>query len=53
MITVSSLVGAQLPGHGRLILQYDHVRDHFGRDAAGLPVDLRNDQFNARLQVEF
>lgn len=52
-LTLSPMVGAQLPGRGRIVLQYDRIRDHLGRDAIGVPTDLRNDQFVARLQMEF
>lgn len=51
--TFSPMIGAQIPGRGRIVLQYDHVRDHLGRSAAGFPIDLRNDQFLARMQMEF
>lgn len=49
--TYSPLVGAVLPGRARLIFQYDFVRDALGRDARGVPADLRNDQWTLRLQV--
>jgi len=50
--TVAPMVGAVLPGHARLLFEYDVVRDHLGRDASGLPTDLKNDGFNLRLQVD-
>lgn len=52
-LTLSPMLGAQLPGRGRLVFQYDHIRDHLGRNTLGVPTDLRNNQFVARLQMEF
>jgi hypothetical protein len=63
--TLSPLVGLRLPadvhpfhlfGHttgdrARLLFQYDFIRDHFARNAAGIPADLKNDTFMLRLQV--
>jgi hypothetical protein len=57
--TISPLVGAVLPAgvvrgfRGRLVLQYDASIDTLGRDARGVPNDLRNDQLTLRLQGEF
>ena len=57
--TISPLVGAMLPAgvvhgfRGRLMFQYDAVHDALGRDARGVPANLRNDQFVVRLQGEF
>lgn len=50
--TISPLVGLQLPGIARLSFQYDVVRDALGRDAWGVPADLRNDHWTIRLQVQ-
>ncbi len=50
--TWSPLVGLVLPNRARLVFQYDHIRDHEGLDARGVPTDLRNDQWALRLQVE-
>lgn len=52
IFTISPMIGGQLPGRGRLVFQYDRIRDHLGRDASGVPTDLRNDQFILRLQLE-
>jgi hypothetical protein len=52
VLTLSPLVGLVLPGRARLLFQYDMVRDHFARDAIGVPTDAENDQLAARLQVE-
>ncbi|MES2642341.1 MAG: hypothetical protein V4850_22855 [Myxococcota bacterium] len=53
VLTLSPMVAAQLPGFGRLVLQYDYVVDHLGRDDLGVPRDLANDQWTLRGQVEF
>jgi hypothetical protein len=50
--TFSPLVGLVLPGRARLLAQYDLVRDKLARDVTGVPIDLRNDLFVVRLQVE-
>jgi hypothetical protein len=49
--TFSPLVGLALPGHARLIFQYDLIRDLLAKDARGVPVDLKNDRWTLRLQV--
>jgi len=57
--TVSPLVGAVLPAgvvpgfRARLVFQYDAIVDALGRDARGVPANLRNDQLTVRLQGEF
>ena len=51
-LTLSPLIGAELPGRGKLIFQYDYVVDFLGRDVTGEPVDLPNDQWTLRAQVE-
>ncbi|AKF05643.1 porin [Sandaracinus amylolyticus] len=57
--TFSPLVGVRLPPEvapgfaGRLVFQYDAILDALGRDARGVPADLRNDQFTVRVQGEF
>ena len=50
--TFSPLVGLQLPGHAKLIFQYDIVRDLLAKDLVGVPTDLKNDRFTFRLQVQ-
>jgi len=50
--TISPMVGLVLPNRARLVFQYDHISDHEGIDARGVPTDLRNDQWALRLQVE-
>lgn len=50
--TFSPMVAFVLPGRARFVVQYDLVRDSMGRTAAGVPTDLKNDAFTARLQVE-
>ena len=57
--TISPLVAAKLPAdltpgfRGRLVIQYDAVLDHLGRDERGVPVNLRNDLLTVRVQGEF
>ncbi len=53
VLTLSPLVGGQVPGLGRLVVQYDYIVDHLGRDVTGQPIDLPNDQWTVRLQGEF
>lgn len=53
VLTLSPVLGAQFPGLGRLLVQYDYVVDHLGRDDLGEPMDLPNDQWTLRLQGEF
>ncbi len=50
--TLSPVVGFVLPGRGRLLFQYDFIRDALARDTRGVPTDLKNDQLTLRLQVE-
>ena len=38
---------------GRLIAEYDVVKDHQGRDSRGLPADLKNNVFTLRAEVAF
>jgi len=38
---------------GRLIAEYDVVRDHQGRNTTGLPADLKNNVFTLRAEVAF
>jgi hypothetical protein len=53
VLTLSPTAGGQIPGLGRLLVQYDYVVDHLDRDATGHPIDLPNDQWTVRLQGEF
>jgi hypothetical protein len=52
VITYSPLVSAQLPGRARLVFEYDIIRDHLARDSLGVPTDLKNNAWTARLQAE-
>jgi hypothetical protein len=45
-------VGLALPPYARLVFQYDAVFDALGRDARGVPVDLANNRWTLRLQVQ-
>lgn len=51
--TLSPLVGLQFRPLARLVFQYDYVSDHLGRDDRGVAIDLPNDTWITRLQVEF
>lgn len=51
--TISPVVGLQIQDFGRVVFQYDRIRDHLGRDVAGAPADLPNDHATLRLQVEY
>lgn len=50
---LSPLIGARIPGRARLSFQYDAIFDSLGRDLAGVPTDVRNDRFTARVQGDF
>jgi hypothetical protein len=50
--TWSPLLGLVLPDRARLMFEYDHILNHEGLDARGVPADLREDQWALRLQVE-
>lgn len=50
--TFSPLVGYAFPGKGRVVLQYDKIRDHYARDGRGVPTDLANDTWTLRMQVD-
>jgi hypothetical protein len=51
--TISPIVGVQIPDRARLLVQYDYVADHLGRDVKGEPADLLNDVWTVRAQVSF
>lgn len=53
VLTLSPVVALQLPHLVKLSVQYDYVVDHLGRDVNGEPIDLPNDQWTVRGQVEF
>jgi hypothetical protein len=50
--TFSPLLGVNAGEHARVLVQYDVVRDHLGRDERGVPADVDNDQLTVRVQVE-
>jgi hypothetical protein len=50
--TFSPLVGFQLPGRARLMFQYEIIDDYLGRDAQGVPFNLKNNAWTTRLQVQ-
>jgi len=49
--TYSPVVGLEWPKRGRLLFEYDFVRDYLGRTASGVPTDAKNDTWTVRLQV--
>ena len=49
--TFSPVIAVVLPGYARLSLQYDIVRDTFGRDQRGEPTNVKNNAWTVRLQV--
>lgn len=49
--TYSPLLGLSLPDRARLVFQYDVVRDRLARNTSGVPIDLANDMWTIRLQV--
>jgi hypothetical protein len=50
--TWSPLVGVVLPDRARLVFEYDHVLNHQGLEASGVPTAIREDQWALRLQVQ-
>jgi hypothetical protein len=51
--TISALAGVRVRDVGRFMLQYDAIQDRLGRDASGVPTDIRNNVWTLRLQGEF
>lgn len=49
--TYSPLVGVVLPDVARLMFEYDHISNHQGLDARGVPTSVAEDQWALRLQV--
>ena len=49
--TFSPEIGVAYPRWGRLLFEYDVVRDYLGRNASGVPTDAKNDTWTVRLQV--
>jgi hypothetical protein len=50
--TYSPLVGLVLPNRARALVQYDIIRNHYGRNAEGEPTNLKMNTLTLRLQVE-
>jgi hypothetical protein len=50
--TFSPMAAFVLPGRARAVVQYDVIRDAMGRNALGVPTDLKNNALTMRLQVE-
>ena len=51
-LSTFALTGALRHAHGRLILEYDHNRNHTGRTTTGVPTNLGDDALTLRAQVE-
>jgi hypothetical protein len=49
--TLSPLLGARLP-HAKLYVQYDIIKNDFGRTSLGVPTNLKDNTITLRLQVE-
>jgi hypothetical protein len=49
--TIAPLLGWRISEKARLTLQYNLVRDHWGRNLSGVPDDLANDSWQLRLHV--
>jgi hypothetical protein len=49
----AALIGSAGGLSGRLVAEYDWVEDHEGRNASGLPTDLKNNVFTLRAEVAF
>jgi hypothetical protein len=49
--TLSPLLGLHVANRTRLVFQYDRVSDRLDRDDRGVPVDLANDRWALRWQV--
>jgi hypothetical protein len=50
-LSTFSVTGALRHQHGRLILQYDHNRNHLGRTVVGAPTNLGDDALTLRAEV--
>lgn len=53
ILTLSPILGVGVRDLGRLVVQYDYVADHLGRDVRGEPIDVPNDTWTIRAQMEF
>lgn len=51
--TLAVTGAVRLPPFGRLVLEYDLNRNHLGRNAGGMPVNLADDAFTLRAEVVF
>lgn len=50
-LVLSPVAGLTLP-NGRLVAQYDIVKDYLARDGQGVPTNAKNNQLTLRLQVD-
>jgi hypothetical protein len=51
-LSTLSIAAALRHQHGRLILQYDHNRNHLGRTTSGVPTNLGDDAITLRAEVQ-
>jgi hypothetical protein len=51
-LSTFALTGALKAEHGRLILEYDHNRNHSGRTMTGVPTNLSDDAVTLRAEVQ-
>jgi hypothetical protein len=51
-LTTFAVTGALIHDHGRLILEYDHNRNHSGRTITGEPTNLGDDAVTLRAEVQ-
>jgi hypothetical protein len=52
LTTYSPMAALVLPDRARLVLQADINRNYFGRDATGVPTNLKTNAWTLRLQVQ-
>jgi hypothetical protein len=50
--TFSPLLGVVLPHRAKALVEYDVIRNYLGRDANGVPANLKMNTVTLRLQVE-
>ena len=51
--TLAIAAGFRLRGQGRVLLEYDHERNPFGRDAGAEPTTRKSDGLTLRLEATF
>ncbi len=51
--TLALALAVRAPGGGRIVAEWDRNRNHLGRDAAGVPTNLKDDAVVVRAEVTF